>query len=486
MAGLFGALDISARALGVTQRGLGVTAHNISNVNTPGYTRQRQVLESALPLNDGAGAIGTGVEQRTIERVHDSFLQARLIQEHSSQGSLESEVSVLGQLDSLFNEQFGDGITPQLSQLYDAFEDLAAASTPGQPTERAAVLGVARTVTSTFNRFDTQMAALQRSTDRAIVGLLPEVNKLLSQIANLNEQIGKAETLAPANDLRDEQERLLRDLASKLEITTLEDAQGLTTVMFEGGIPLVESNNAAQLQAVADPTHPFDPTFSSVHVQLGSQSLDVTGRIRGGELGGLLVSRDVHIADARNDLDALAFTLARTVNEQHALGRDLAGNAGGDFFALIDPTQVTGAAGGISVDTGVSSDPTTIAAGDASSTGESGNTENARALANLRSALQPSYVVGDLAGAPSGLSQSVIQQSANLISARGRAAELANFSLSQQEQVLGEIQDRRDAVSGVSLDEEVTDLIRLQSSYQANARVISSVSAMLDELAAII
>ena len=486
MSGLFGALDLSARALGVTQKGLGVTAHNIANVNTPGYTRQRQSLEGALPVNDGTGAIGTGVAQRTIERVQDSFMQSRLIQEHASQGSLHSEVRVLSQLESLFNEQFGEGITPQLSELYDAFGDLATSSTPGQPIERAALVGVAQTVISTFNRFDSQMAELQRSTDRAVVGLLPEVNSLLTQIAELNQEIAKAETLAPANDLRDQQERVLRDLASVMEITTIEDGQGLTTVLFEGGIPLVENTTAASLVAVANPTHPFDPTFSSIHIQAGSQSFDITNRVRGGELGGLLTSRDIHVADARNDLDALAFSLAQTVNDQHNLGLGLNDLVNRDFFSIADPSQVAGAAGGISLNADILADSNNIAAAGASSPAEQGDTENARLLADLRDVLLPSYAPGDLAGAPSGLSQSVIQQSASLVASRGRVAELAGVSLRQQEQILAEIQDRRDEIAGVSLDEEVTNLIRLQSSYQANARVISTVNEMLDQLTSLI
>ncbi len=485
MAGLFGALDLSARALGVTQKGLGVTAHNIANVNTPGYTRQRQGLEAALPINSATGSIGTGVEQRTIERVHDSFIQARLIQEHASQGSLDQEVKTLSQLDSLFNEQSGDGITPQLSRLYGAFETLTTGA-PGQTTERASLVGVAQTVVATFNRFDSQMTDLQRSTDSAIVGLLPDVNKLLEQIATLNQEIAKAESLAPANDLRDEQERLIRDLASKMEISTIEDSQGLTTVMFEGGIPLVEGQVTSSLVAVPNPTHPFDPTFSSIHVQTGNQTFDVTSGITGGELGGLLLSRDVHIADARNDLDALAFSLAQTVNAQHMAGLGLNDLVARDFFSLVNAAGVSGAAGGISVNSEIVSDHGNIAAAGATSPAEMGDAENAGRLAALRDTLLQSYQPGDSAGSPSGLSQTVVQQSASLISARGRAAELANFSLSQQEQILAEIQDRRDEISGVSLDEEVTDLIRLQSSYQANARVISTINEMLNQLTSLI
>ncbi len=486
MAGLFGTLDISSRALQINQRGLGVTAHNIANVNTPGYTRQRQQLENALPVPDGAGHIGTGVNQRTIERVHDTFLQARLIQEHASYGSLDTESSALSQLDSLFNEQFGDGITPQLSRLYDAFEDLAAATTPGQPTERAALVGVAETVATTFNRFDSQMTDLQRSTDRAIVGLLPEINNLLTRIATLNQEIAKNEAVAPANDLRDEQERLIRDLASKMEVTTIQDSQGMTVVLLDGGLPLVEGLQANQLVSVANPTHPFDPTFSSVYFSDGNNSFDITATVTGGELGGLIKSRDVHIGDAMLELDALAFTLVQTVNTQHAAGRGLLDNTSRAFFDLpTSPGTVAGSAAEIQVAAAISSDHDNIAAGATGPAG-SGDTTNAAALAQLRDALAASWAPGDVLASPTGVSQSVIQQSASLISARGRAAALVDASLAQQGQVLAEVQDRRDTISSVSLDEEVTDLIRLQASFQANARVITTVNEMLSQLVNII
>ncbi|MFT5694520.1 MAG: flagellar hook-associated protein 1 FlgK [Myxococcota bacterium] len=486
MAGLFGTLDISSRALQVNQRGLAITGHNIANVNTPGYTRQRQELESAVSTQDGSGHIGNGVNQRTINRINDTFLQARLIQEHSSYGSLQSESSVVGQLDALYNEQFGDGITPQLSKLYDAFGDLANASTPGQIAERGALVGIAQSVTTTFNRFDTQMGDLQRSTDRAIVGILPEVNGLLDRIATLNSEIAKSEVVAPANDLRDEQERLIRELASKIEITTLESNSGMTTVLFEGGIPLVEGQRASSLVAVADPTNVFDPTFSSVHVQIGNESIDITDRIRGGELGGMLISRDVHIADAIRELDALAYTLVQTVNEQHNLGAGLVDGSSNDFFSLDSPGTVEGSAGELRVADVILADSGNIAAGGGPGPALLGDVTNAAELARLRDVLSPSYAAGDVLGTPTGVSQSVIQQSANMISARGRAAELVDFSLRQQERVLNEVEDRRDQVSAVSLDEEVTDLIRLQASFQANARVISTINEMLNELVNVI
>lgn len=486
MAGLFGTLDLSARALQINQRGLGVTAHNIANVNTPGYTRQRQQLETGLPVPDAAGTIGTGVTQKSIQRIHDTFMQSRLIQEHASFGKFEAESSALRQLDALYNEQSGDGITPQLSRLYDAFDELAAATTSGQPTERANLFGAAETLTKTFNRFDSQMRDLQRATDREIVGLLPEINGTIDRIAELNQEIVKQELSSPANDLRDEQERLIRDLSSKIEVTTINDSRGMTTVLFAGGVPLVEGNHTSHLISVSDPTNAFDPTFSSVYLQTGSESFDVTSSVTGGELGGLLNSRDVHIADAIQELDALAFTVVQTVNDQHNLGRGLVDDTANDFFSLDTPGTVFGSAREIRLSDAIIADLDNIATGDAPGPADRGDNRNATALAQLRDTLATSYAVGDVLGAPTGVSQTVIQQSANMISARGRAADSSNTALIQQQQVLSQIQDQRDEISAVSLDEEVTDLIRLQASYQANARVISTVSEMLSELVRII
>ena len=489
MAGLFGALDSASRALQINQRGLAITGHNIANVNTPGYTRQRQRLETSLPIADGSGTIGTGVTQTSIDRVRDAFLQSRLVQEHSTKGSLDAQSGVVRQLDALFNESFGDGITPSLTELYNAFDVLEGATKSGQPDERAALVGAAESLISTFHRLDTQMRDLQRSTDKSIVGLLPEINKQLESIALLNEQIAKNEAISPANDLRDEQERVIRELSANIEVTTFQDSRGMVTVLFEGGVPLVEGLKSSELVSVADPLNPFDPTFSAVYYNDGSNFFNVTNSISGGQLGGLVKSRDDHIGDAIQELDSLAFSLVQTVNTQHNLGRGLNDNTSRDFFTLA--TQAagqSGSAGEIVVAVDILANAENIAAGGTTAvTGaEAGDITNAAELAKLRNLLTASYQPGDALGGPTGPSQSVIQQSGSLIAARGRVAQFVLASAEQQERVLGEVESLRDQISAVSLDEEVTDLIRLQSSFQANARVITTVNSMLDQLVNII
>ena len=188
------------------------------------------------------------------------------------------------------------------------------------------------------------------------------------------------------------------------------------------------------------------------------------------------------LSDAIRELDALAFSLVQTVNDQHRLGVGLVDGTANDFFELTTGGTVAGSAGELRLAAAIVADPDNIAAGSPPGPASAGDNRNALLLAELHGALNSSYAPGDVLGTPSGVSQSVIQQSATMISARGRAAQLVDFSLAQQGQVLREVQNRRDSISAVSLDEEVTDLIRLQATFQANARVISTVNEMLSEL----
>jgi len=485
MPGLFSTLDIASRGLAVNQRGLSVTSHNISNVDTPGYSRQRQELSSSTPIPDQRGNIGTGVEQDTVARVTDEFIQRRLVQEHARSGALEAEADALSQIENVFNEQGREGLTTRISELFDRFQDLAAASQAGQPTERESLRSEAGLLVDAVHRTDEALRNLQRATDRAIVDLVPEINRLTSQIADLNDEIVKLEVTAPANDLRDQRDGLMRELSEKIEVTHFENGDGSLVVLFEGGVPLVDRSRSAELQAVSDPTNPFDPTFSRVFYDDGSNFFDVTGRVGGGELGGLLRSRDVHAATALRDLDALVFTLADGINARHQAGFGLDGVGGRDFFAPLGAVDDAARSLGLSADVLASADA--IAASDSAVVAETrGNTENAKLLADVRDLVTTSYRSGDAPGTPTGSDQTIIDQAAGTVAARGQEARSVEAARAQQERVLLETENRRDAIAGVSLDEEVTDLIRLQAAFQANSRVVTVVDRLLQELVSIV
>ncbi|MEM9174252.1 MAG: flagellar hook-associated protein FlgK [Myxococcota bacterium] len=495
MPGLFDALQTATRGLTVTQRSLATTGHNIANVNTPGYSRQRSVVVAGTPQPDAAGTIGSGVEQLTVERIVDQFVNTRLVSETTRFAGLDAEASLYREIEAIVNDQLTEGLSDELSGFFDALADLSSSTTPGQPVERGQVLAAGEALVDTVHRWDNQLRTLQRDTDRGIVGLIPEINALATEIAELNGRIAEAETLSPANDLRDRQDRLILDLAERIEITTLTTDDGSVSVRLASGLSLVDRRVAGQLEAVVDPANPnpLDATFSQVYYVGAGSSFDVTDQITGGQLGSLVQGREQVIAGTIADLDAFVYTLVDTFNTQHRLGVGLVDDGANDFFADMStrPT-IDGAARDFSIAAAIDPDQggttSNIAAGDRANVGgglpgEDGDTEWVRdVLAGIRTERVTGYLAGDVPGVPTGNSAGIAANLINLTGEVGQRTRTANRALEQQEALLQSVQDRRDSISTVSIDEEVAELVKLQSNFQANARVVRTVSEMIQDL----
>jgi len=494
MAGLFDALQTATRGITTVQRGMATTGHNIANVDTPGYSRQRSVLVTGQPQPDATGTIGSGVEQLTVERIVDQFVNRRLISETSRFAEVDSDANLYRGIEAIVNDQLSEGLSDELSGFFDSLDGLANATEPGQPVARAQVLSSAQSFIDTAHRWDDQLRTLQQDTDRGIVGLIPEINALASEIAELNGLIAEAETLAPANDLRDRQEQLILDLAERIEITTLTADNGSVSVRLAGGLSLVDRQVAGQLEAVVDPANPnpLDPTFAQIYYTGSGSSFDITDRITGGELGSLVEGREQVIAGAIADLDAFVYTFADRFNQVHQSGYGLADDTTGrDFFsfsglgATIDgAARALGLSAEIDPDQGGTTD--NIAAGGASAGAGlgalAGDAEHVELLKDIRNTPGSSYLAGDLVGTPTGSDSGVSANLINLTGEIGQRARTTARAVEQQEALLQSVQDRRDSISSVSIDEEVANLIQLQSNFQANARVISTISQMIQDL----
>jgi flagellar hook-associated protein 1 FlgK len=479
MSGLFGTLGVSGRAMLVTQNGIRTTSHNISNANTPGYSRQIQILQPAPAAHFANGALGTGVEQRSIERVTNAFVQEQLLVETSNNRSLQAQAGTLEAIEEVFNEQRRDGISAALSSFYSAFDDLA--NNPGA-TEREALMGAAKAVSDTLALADSSLRDQMLAANGGIEGAIFEINALANRIAELNGEIRKQETLTPANDLRDQRDAALRELSGLVDIDTFEDRSGHTVVMLRGSGTLVENTFARSLVPITDPTNPFDSNVFRVYFDDGLTQSDVTDQLSGGELGGLLASRDTILPDALRSLDVVAFNLAESVNAQHRTGFGLDGSTGNDFFAPL--AAVEDAARDLRIDAGILTNPDAIAAGGTS--GAPGDNQNALLLADLRDTPSTLALPGDPPGPPSGPTRSLLDHVSALVGDIGVETSTVQGARDQSDRVLQVIEDRRDSISGVSIDEEVTNLIRLQASFQANARVLSTIDRLLQDLVDII
>lgn len=545
MSSIFGIFNIGKLALFANQRALAATSQNIANVNTPGYTRQEAVLEATAPLNSAPGQIGTGVRVAEIRRIFDQFVQKQLTAEQSNLGRLGVEEGILGRVEAVFNDSQGTGLSQSLSEFFSALHDLA--NNPQGPSERVALLERARALTGQFAMSDRQLQQIRTDLNSEVQGVVREINTLATQIADLNGQVRQAEISGQhANDLRDQRERLLGELAEKIDIHTVEDAFGTVSVFVGGGKLLVESE-AYSLRAVPDAEN---AGFSNVAFDLGGGTTDMTSVIRNGRLKGLIDLRDTLLPGYINELDQLAAALVNEVNQQHRAGFGLDGSTGLDFFSPLAPTvnglsantgsgvvgatvsspalltldsyQLTFSGGNYTIQnvrTGVSTtaayvNPTTVAfegiqfaMSGAPANGDVFEISAHQGMAGsiALSAIDRNQIAASstLAGVPGNnsnallLSQLQEMQVTGLGSATfqdfysrfigeiGSRSQFAQRSLSAEQIINEQLGNQREEISGVSLDEEATNLIKFQRAFEASARLISVADELLQELLAI-
>ena len=478
MTGIFGALDVARKGLIVTQAGVRVAGQNIANANTPGYTQQRGLVAADAPIRTPVGLMGTGVSFFGVERITDPFVQAQLIRQRGATGSASAQSGVLSLVEEILNEQDTGGITASLGQFYDALDDLATSSAPGAPAERAALVASTKAVVDTIRVSDGRLRDLMASTNDGIAATLPRVNDILSGINTLNVEITRTEIGAgsAANDLRDQRDGLLRELAGIIDVTFLETPDGAVSVSLIGGAALVEGGRARSLAVAPDPTNPFNTGLFRIVLQDQSSASDITNEIGGGELGGMLRARDTILPAAIRSLDTVAYNLVVSVNAVHNAGQGLSG-VSGDFFTALP--AVEDAARDITIAANILANPDDVAAG---LTSASGDNQNALALAALRDQKASLFLPGDPPGPASGPTRSLIEHAVAVAVDVGQQAQSMASSLTQQEKIIESLENRRESISGVSIDEQVTDLIRLQAAFQANARVIGVVQQLLDDL----
>lgn len=544
MSSIFGIFNISRLALFAQQRAISVVSHNIANVNTPGYSRQEAVLETTAPANDRPGQVGTGVQVAAIRQVVDRFVEAQITAEQSNLGRFDVERSTLSRVEASFNDAQGTGIHQALTDFFAAVHDLA--NNPQGRAERVALLARAETLAQRVNTTDGQVRQVLTDLDAEIAGTLTDINALASQIADLNQQISRAEMGGQrANDLRDARTQALNQLAKHIDIRTFENESGQVTVMVGGGRPLVEGNQALTLRGVADPDN---AGFLNVELDPGTgTTVDLTSSIANGRLKGLLNLRDVVIPGYLNQLDQLAAALINEVNQQHRLGFGLDGSTGNDFFAPLAPTadasstntgtatvsvavaspasltfaayQLSFSGGSYTIrnlesgatTTGAYSDPTTVtfeglsvsisgAPADGDAFAVSAHRGSARSMAVALADPDAVAAAASAAGVPGDNGNAVLlarlQDRAvaaldgstlqgfysGLIGEVGSDAQSAQRNLQAQEIIGQQLDQMRGAVSGVSLDEEMTRLIMYQRAFEASARLITVADELLQAI----
>ena len=325
-------LGIGVSGLLAFQRSLATTGHNISNVNTPGYSRQRVDLVSNQPQASGNGFIGTGVQSSTVQRIYDNFLTGQVRSATSANSQLQTYSSLAGQVDNLLADPTS-GLNPGLQGFFDAVH--TATADPASIPARQVLLSQANTLTNRFHYLDQRLSDLRQGINTQITTSVAAINNLASGIAKLNQQIVLAKGLAggqPPNDLLDQRDALVAKLSEQVSVTSVDQNDGAQNIFIGTGQTLVVGGNASTLSVVGNP---YDVTRYEVALSTGAITSITSDYITGGTLGGALDFRKEMLDPAQNALGRVAIGLATTFNDQHKLGQDLKGVLGQDFFNAL-------------------------------------------------------------------------------------------------------------------------------------------------------
>jgi len=457
MLGLFGTLDLASRSLATQQEGTAVAGQNMANVNNPAYAREQTVVQISAPLQTTAGEEGTGADVVSITEVRDSLLDNQIQSENSATGSFTAQQSALQNAEAYLGEQITNtsgasaasagGLAAKLSNLFDSFSSLTTGT--GDP---ATAVQSAQEVATQFNQVSASLSQVRANLNTSIQNDVASSNQDLSQIAALNRQIVQAQAGGgTANDLVDQRQQTIENLAGMVNISTTAQPNGSVNISI-GGVPMVTGNNAVDgLQ-----THDAGGGQLLFQDENSATPLSVTG----GSIGGNITARDGPLAALQTSLNTLASQLILQVNNIYSAGYNPAGGHGQPFFTG------TGAAD-IGLNRALVSDPSQFQA--SSTAGAGGDTQIALALANL--ATQSNPALGN---------QSLTQNYAQTVSTLGNAINTATDQLNTSQAISTTLTNQRSSESGVSIDEEMTNLMQFQKAYEASAQLVTTLNAMME------
>ena len=445
-------MDIAQQALLADQDALNVTANNVANQNTPGYTREVVNFQSVDAVTLSGLSVGSGVTV-TATSQRDRVLEQRVQQQtqvEAQSGALESALQQIQNIFGLSSTSSSASATALGTATTSFFSALTALSSdPADTATRQNVLSAANALAGAFNSSANQLAQVSSSLNQQVVGDVSQVNSLTTTIASLNAQITSISPNGDAGTLEDQRQSAIAQLSQLV---------GLDQISTENnGITLTTSNGAVLVSGSKSFALSTTQVGGTTHILAGLNGQDVTSNLTGGDLGGVLQARDQQLPSYQSSLDSLAFNIGTQVNQQNEQGVDLNGNPGAALFTL-SPTQ-SGAAASIQLAT---TDPSAIAAA-APGEGSAGNSNILAGLSN------PNVDGGQVAA----------QFLASFFGQIGSDTSAASTSNSADQATLTQLTTQRDSLSGVSLDEEASNLTQYQRAYQAAAQVFNIANTVM-------
>lgn len=474
-------LGIGKSGLNVSKKALEVTGHNLSNVNTEGFSRQRVMQSTSLPVSVGGFVQGTGVKVDGVRRFNDEFIDKRLSNALSNNQFYEARTEHLEQIESVFNELDSDGLNQILNKFFNSFRELA--NQPENETIRSVVRDNANLVVKDFRRIRGTLDTQAGNIDRKIQNSVSDVNQLLHHIADLNGKITSIESAqGETGDLRDQRDIALRNLSENFKIHTYTDEKNRFIVTAQGIGTLVTGLHTQELATVTqnknDSTNGMNGSVEIVLKDRPSQK--ITDMFKGGTLSAIVKVRNEDLKKLQSDIDGIAYQFTTSVNTIHRQGfvnRPIIIGADGkpavvdqkglttglDFFK--QPLSVEEAGNAIDLSDSVKQDLSNIAAALAP------NAPGDNRVAIGISKLQHERISGDG-------SITLEEKYLQTIGSIGLETGKARLDSEQASGILAQANSLRERLTGVSIDEETANMIRFQQAYQASAKIMQAADDM--------
>jgi flagellar hook-associated protein 1 FlgK len=451
------AFDIMSNALDADQSALNVTANNVANANTPGYTVETPDWQLNSPIEINGVSIGQGVSETGATSQRDRVLNERLDQQQQMESASSVRLTSLNTVQSLFTPDSGSSssaagdIGSDITSFFDSFSSLEA--NPTDNALRQDVLSTASTLAGDVSNAAASLNAQRSSLDQEAAGVAGQVNSLTGALAQLNLEIQSTSPNADAGTLEDERQQDLSQLSQLIGINQIATENNGLSITTTSGQLLVSEGQSFQM--TTGPVNGVTNFFvSGNNITSGLES-------GGGELGGYLTARDQDIPNVLSSLDQLAYSVSTQVNTLNNAGTDLAGNNGnaGDIF--LEPTQVAGSAAAMRV---VMTNPDNIAA--AGLGAGTGDNTNAVALANLGNQT--------IAGG-----QTPSDYYSNFVTTLGSTVSQVQTENTAQNASITQLQTQSNALSSVNLNDEASNLTVFERSYQAASQVFTILNTIM-------
>ena len=450
MSDLLSALQVGKRALLAQQFGMHVTGDNIANANTPGFSRRRLNLESINLRKFPYGTIGIGVNVESVQRLRERSYDTQIWLENSGLGRWQAEEKYLQQIETVFNDLNGSGLSDSFNEFWNAWLELS--NHPQDMGVRSSLVEKTKILTSRFHLIDKQLTDFSTSIGDDIEKKVQQLNDYLEQIAAINRQLCSSQFDQTSHGLKDNRDKLIDEISKLIDVSIVENEDG-TVDLYNNSLLLVSGQNAVTINVTEESSG--GALVTKLQFSSGS-SLDV----QNGELLGLLNLRNTLIPAYKSKLNQLAANLVKEVNNLHQSFYALDGSTDNPFF-----TSDNVLASNIQIDASIEADLSKIAI---SSDGNPGNNEGALALNGLK---EKKLLANN--------TQTIQEFYNELISDIGTQSWKVTYERENAETLVQSLENQRQSIMGVSLDEEMVNMIKYQNAFVAATRLIGTIDEMM-------